>query len=271
MKSPFESNVRGDFAFPSTPNLPSSTPASTNFSMKSILLSILLLCGAASGFAQAFSPTDTLRYRNEVGLDATAFIKNILDFDDASGPAYTPTYYITYRRYIGRGALRAGIGGGFSSGDREEAAEQTGSADNMTEAKYETRQLEARLGYEFYTPLARRWQLYYGADARVARGHSRSEELSVSGVTETERTFESHLSSYGVAPLLGVRFRLTNRISLRTETSFAINRTNQENTARTRYSIPGTLPVNEQAIRSTVEGFSTSFQQPISVFINFDL
>jgi len=239
--------------------------------MKRPVLFVFLLCATTAAFAQAPMDADTLRYRNELGIDATPFIKNILQFSEFGGSSYATIYSITYRRYIKRGALRVGLGGGFSRNESESFQTFTGTAGDTSVDDFRAHQVDARIGYEFYTNLARRWQIYYGADARLSTAENRAVSRFVDGTTETERTQTSSYTYYGVAPVLGVRFRLTPRISLRTEASFSILRSTSESESRVRTTDPSAPPLADQVSLRKSEGFVTSFQQPLALFINFDL
>ncbi len=52
-------------------------------------------------------------YKNELGLDVTGFIKFFTGFNSDNNFDYEPTYYLTYRRLMGKQNFRAGIGGGI--------------------------------------------------------------------------------------------------------------------------------------------------------------
>ena len=244
--------------------------------MKKFFALALLILTATTAFAQGSDDDRPRRkkYKNELGLDATGFVKYFLYFGDNSGPNYSPAYYLTYRRYVGRGALRAAIGGNFSDGDGEASntiiTTPSGQTSQFTESRYS--QLDARLGWEFYTGLGKRWQLYYGADARVSRGTGTAEYRRTSSTGEREeQESETEYSSYGAAPLLGVRFRITSRISLRTEASFGVYRSAQENEGYARYFSAGGVQISEQRMAQESDQTSTSFEQPLSLFITFDL
>ena len=75
-----------------------------------LFLSYLLLTN------DALSQIDsTTQHKNEFGIDVTGTIRFFTKFQNTSDYSYTPTYYLTYRRYFDPGNIRFGFGGDFSN------------------------------------------------------------------------------------------------------------------------------------------------------------
>lgn len=208
--------------------------------------------------------TQTKRYRNEFGIDATGFLKQFLYLNGTQFPEYyTPAYYLTYRHHFGKCNLRAAVGGFFEH--QPLASPFSGDANSYERA---TVLVSARIGWEWTNELSRRWQVFYGADYRQGYTHEKNDAPYWNGGYANGR--ESTNLTYGVAPLLGFRFRITERLSLATEASFGFYMFSNESR---KYYIPVTsqfAPVPDE-ITPKRTGFYTSFAQPLSIFITFDI
>ena len=196
----------------------------------------------------------TAKKLNEFGVDVTAFIRQFT-FGSGSFSDF-PTYYLAYRRIFKPGNIRFGIGGWIHTD--KPFQKPSGDYDFTTES-----QLDFRLGWEWKSDLSKRWQVYYGVDLRPSFAHC---------ILETHRYHDTYIYGtetnsqiYGVAPLLGFRFRCARRLSLTTESSFSVNL----NTTSTRsYSSTS----NSSESDSVYEGsLYTSFAVPLSVIITFDI
>ena len=180
--------------------------------MKRLSLFALLL--ALSSFTIAQTPdTLTLRYKNELGIEGTYFIKQFLNWgsDQFGGYYYAaPTYFLTYKRKLGTCRLRTGIGGSFTT------ATDTGGSNSDTDLETRGYTLDMRAGLERAVPAGRRWVVSYGAD--ILGGYSRSDRrhLNPDSYGADQRTEENR---WGIGPMLGIQFQLTRHLSLTTEAS----------------------------------------------------
>ena len=229
--------------------------------MKKIFLTLTLASLLLSGFAQ-----DSLRTKprnNEFGIDATGFIKQFISLSISEYPQYySPTYYLTYRRHFKPGNIRFAIGGNYSSRDLSPAF-----AGDTNKYRAKSSGLDTRVGWEFYNNLGKRWQVYYGIDFTVSYSYSKNDAPYWNGGYANGS--ESRIQTYGLSPLLGFKFKILKRLSISTEASFIIYMQQTENR---RYYIPvasGYPPIPDQ-VSPLTKNLSTSFTQPVSVFIAFD-
>ena len=175
--------------------------------MKKYVLSVLVFGLCLSLTAQDASSEKFVKH--ELGFDATSLIgrmTGISAFGIWSVP-YEPTYYVYYRAHIGKMRLRASAGGNYLS--------------NNSDVQTETSQFDYKIGAEFSTKISKKFELYYGVDG-------------VSGLNRNYREWEyggEYLVAYdyaldyvGVAPFMGVRFKITDRISLMSELSAIFRR-----------------------------------------------
>lgn len=81
---------------------------------------------------------------------------------------------------------------------------------------------------------------------------------------------ESKAQFYGLAPVLGVRFKITPRISIISETNFtlAFQHSNNIQLILPRYiGVPAPMPTSW----SVANSFSGTYTQPLSLLLTFDL
>lgn len=192
--------------------------------------------------------------RNEVGVDATAFLRQFM-FNTYSSSSYFPTYYFTYRRHFKPGNLRFGFGLNFNTTDGPDIDH----TDNQHEDNFE---LDARIGWEWVSDFHPRWQVFYGLDFRPSLRVNKTTRVDQSG--DAQYSKDEIGEYYGLAPFLGFRFRCTRRFSLTTETSYSMiySQFTSKVTASESSSVP---PKDEKGKR-----FYSRYTQPLSVVATFD-
>lgn len=202
------------------------------------------------------------KHRNELGLDMTPFIKYYLNFSD-NFDYYQPGYMLTYRRYFKKSNIRSAIGGNYLYSEIPSPY----NGDSLTNIFYnKQRSLVFRLGYEFFQDLSKRWQVYYGADLNATCSYQRNDAPYWNG--GYANGYETTTAGYGIAPVLGIRFKMSNRISLITESSFLIQ---YYTSSSYRYYIPVTsaYPPKEDDPKSTNKRIGTTFSYPLSLVLTF--
>lgn len=173
--------------------------------MKNLLLLALLLVSLNS-FAQN---GDAPKVRsNEIGFDITSLIGRTTLFS-AYGyylAEYQPTYYVYYRRNFEKMRLRAAVGGNFAG-------------DNLSQNNRKTFSLDYKIGAEFFSPISKRFELYYGLD--LVSG-SKEDAYEYPYYNEYLYRSEYKTDYLGAAPFLGVKFQITDRMNMRVEMSTVI-------------------------------------------------
>ncbi len=185
--------------------------------MKNLLSTLILFLASDVLYAQhSEANKDTLNHRHEFGFDATGFIKQFFNFNSNQFTSeYQPYYYVTYRLYTKKSSFRAGIS--FNSNTTNRVGE-TNSQKRVTEI---TKNFSYRFGYEFRRTISRRWNAFYGLDFRPSRQYQKYYNFSQNQgyfngtITETQ--------SFGVAPLLGLKYKINPRLCLWTEASAVLN------------------------------------------------
>jgi hypothetical protein len=237
---------------------------------KAILTSSFILIFGIS-FSQVKSiKSDTNKvYHNELGVDVTGFFRRFFPLvqTDYFGQYYyieSPTYYLTYRRLFKYGNIRAGIGGDFS---RRDVKNYFNTSDTKTYISL-THSLSTRLGWEFTNELSKRWQVYYGLDFKYAKQYYNNNGYSFN--SDYIMGYESSAQKYGISPLLGFRFKLTNRLSLTTEACLSVNFENSQS-KRTYTPTSPFYPSKPEETTPRINSISSSFTQPLSVILTFDI
>jgi len=230
--------------------------------MKKLLFSIVFLFIVLTSFGQD-SATTVTPYKDEFGLDITGLIQQFLLINQGEyDEKYAPTYYLTYRRHFKSGNIRAAIGCAFENKDQPAYYE-----DDSNKYKSRSFSFDIRMGWEFISQLSKRWQIFYGLDFRPSYYYLEDDFVYLSGSYATGKEIVNQ--QYGVAPLLGIRFKFSDRLSLTTEASFSVNYSNSW--VRTYYTpIQNTYPTQPDEIVKTKSLFS-SFSQPLSLILTFDL
>jgi hypothetical protein len=171
-------------------------------------LFILMLIVPATLAAQS----ETTTFKNEFGTDIIGLVQEILDFNNPQfNVPYAPIYQITYKRHFEKMSLRVGVGGNIS------ADEVANNAINEI-IKNSRSLLNYRIGVEKPINLSKRWNFYYGIDFKQGISNDRADFNYQNGGWRIGS--DSKSSTFGVSPLFGIEFRITDRIALQTEANF---------------------------------------------------
>jgi hypothetical protein len=176
----------------------------------------LFLC--VNGFvARAQETTSELpTYNNEWGLNVTGFANQFLSFngnDAPSGP-----YLMTYKRINGNKAFRMGFGINVNTVD--------GTTGNSSVPFKQTQfGFDLRLGSEKHHEIYRRWLFTTGLDGLLGYGYSKFNSNNNFNSGEQK----SNVLKIGLGPVLGIHYRINNRISVGTESTVYLNYTFAKN------------------------------------------
>jgi|GEM_PF-2007516 len=179
--------------------------------MKTPLLFAFLFAFSSVGFGQVTSPPDTSKknFNNVIGVDLAALIILV---SNGEGSSYlNQPYMLTYRHFFKSNGIRIGIGGNFDKSASENSDSTTTDSERYL--------VNAGIGYERYVYLSRRWNFYFGADA-IFRFEHRSSYDQWNPTSSRNERWEGF--GFGVSPVLGIQFKVSQRISLATETSYDV-------------------------------------------------
>jgi hypothetical protein len=222
--------------------------------IKNIVLGILL-CLSISSFAQD-DPLFKVR-KSELGIDVTSLIGRTLAISRFGffEQEYQPTYYLIYRQHFSTFRLRALAGGRFDSNNLDN------EADRLMNIDY-------KLGIETITNLGRKWQIFYGLDLAVGHDYRYNEQSWTGQLYE----YKNDVDYFGVAPFLGLKFFISNRMNISVETSLLFRR-NIYHESRTWISTVDPNPTQDplENIDHNYAGFSTEYIAPDFIVFGFKL
>jgi len=195
-------------------------------------------------------------YKNELGINFTNVLGNVLSLNpnNANSP-----YGITYRRHGKKVSFRTSFQFDLSSNE-DFSFNSSGSFENTN---LEEKLLETRIGLEWHLPLTKNFLFSYGLDALfgirdkysniVSFVFNNSGEVSQSFAENSETQY-----SYGGGPMIRMLYKLSDRVSLSTESSLYFIYANVENTFTTN----NVKDSNDKSI------YNLKLSLPQSLFIN---
>lgn len=196
----------------------------------------------------------------EIGLNATAFINQYLDFGSGNGELTSP-YVLTLEKRFGKFGIRAGFG---VDGNRDKEDPPNGEPTAPTLNIHEL-QLNARTGLVLYQPLSPRWDLKYGCDAAFGYDQNKNWTEITNFFGERVVNTNSDLEwSLGLNPFVFAQFHLSDKFSLATELLLDISyRQVVEKTQSSEFP--------EFDVRQQTTGLRYGLNPPIALFFIFRL
>ncbi len=180
--------------------------------MKSIYFIILFLTFSSTAIGQSskLSIQDFYSYKNEIGINFTNVLGNVLSLnpENASSP-----YGLTYRRHLGKISFRSAVNINITNT----------SEDDFSNGLFINRTLniiksDFRVGLEKHLVLHKKVLFSYGIDILGSIGNEKSEiqDFNLGGTT-----FVSNENTYGggLGPVLRLEYKISDRIFISSESS----------------------------------------------------
>ena len=185
--------------------------------MKRIYLLFTFCILATSFYAQDYN------YNRQIGFDATGFLSQFL----LGGSSINQSpYYFTYRKFGDTQNTRIGFGADL---DIQFSNERSSNS------------IDYRVGKEKFSDFGKHWRAFYGTDFKAGLDMI----LNVNATNAVNIRI-------GVAPVAGLQFRLNERISFSTETTYNI-------------WLVSVFRGDESNV-----SLSTEYLPPLSVFVQYD-
>ncbi len=206
-----------------------------------------------------------LYFQNQIGINATNFIKQFLSLNSASLGAPS-SYDFNYKLLVGwnsKSTLLAGLrtGVGYTTSSKNSNNITDGTSRNSDNNSFAW-----RIGAELQQKISKSWLVYYGVDFVRTVSENNTQSVINNGSTfnpnlvTTTSTDNSKIIGWG--PVIGVQFRVTKRICLATEASFYLTQTTGGQ--KTTSSNP-----NNNVSETTISDKNTSIVTP--TFVNFNI
>ncbi len=229
---------------------------------KCFLVAVLSICGLSLSFAQAHNEVDNKTYENFIGVQINALVKQLFTTSNAaSGNPYLLVY--SFNKINTGWGMR--FGAGYAHNDNYN---NTGS----TETGNKTDNLQFRVGPERAYKLSKKWSAGAGADVVFSYTNSNAS----TNVYSTDTSYSSTKTltvSYGLGAMGWLRYHVTERITVGTETSFYYAMGKKDQTvAYTHYVIDPTSPTGYSPITSTTKDSRNvsqgNFSSPVAFFLS---
>ncbi|HYG14532.1 MAG TPA: outer membrane beta-barrel protein [Bacteroidia bacterium] len=180
--------------------------------MKKTWLATLIILSAITAFGQDTEEEETPR--NQLGINATLFIKQFLTLSNTTQPLNNP-FLITYKHNLANNVwLRAGVGATYDeSKNNPNDGSPMSTSNNMT--------TNLRAGVEWQHGITKRWLFYNGVDAGYNYNLSRIKTSTVGGFPPVPVEISTETEEFGFfgGPVLGIEFKINDKISFNAETT----------------------------------------------------
>ena len=143
----------------------------------------------------------------ELGLNTTFLLFRLLNFNGSAEVPTTETYFATFKRIKGKNAFRSALGFDFVI-----------NPDFFFSSNTRAIFFKTRIGYERQIPLLKRFQINTGVDLFTQINTNKSRTFTFSGNLIIQNRVTSDI---GLSSFLAFEFKLTDRLSLFTETELA--------------------------------------------------
>lgn len=170
--------------------------------MKKITFCLVLFLGfSLLGLGQEnTTQTNKKKTHHQIGANIGGLVKGLLGKENNSNLILGANDVFTFKTGKNNVSFRAGLGFNFEKQNDANGGEGT------KQSSY-----SVRIGFEKLTKITNRWQYYAGVDLKYAKTNFESDNDFFLGPNK--------FHSYAIAPLLGVQFRLTEKLVLQTEAS----------------------------------------------------
>jgi len=163
-------------------------------------------------------------YNRQLGVDASKFLSQFLSFGDSNNNL--SPYFILLKKYKGDKNIRYGLGGNLNL--------------RLSDAR-SLAQIDFKIGSERFIDFGKHWRGLYGLDTKYG----------INAIFSNNGNNAIGLRM-GIAPFLGIQFRINERLSIATETAYNL-------------WIVGEFQEDVTDFR-----INTVFEPPLSILFQFD-
>ncbi len=196
---------------------------------------------------------------HEVGVNATFFVKEFLSLNE-DDPDFEP-YSLYYKLLNNNAEMAFRFGLGLSIDNSTE--KQNSGNQNEPERKDKASSFNLRLGAEKQFPIGKKWLAYLGGDFVYQQ---QSSERNIVDPFFSSTTTEFDQSLLGGGPVIGVQFKINERIRLSTETSLYYLSGTETSTIRFEEDFPTIEPIEDIETETDMENLLINL--PSSVYFS---
>ena len=171
-----------------------------------------MISGSLSGLTQKenYSIADFYRFKNEIGINVTNVIGNVLSLNPNNASSL---YGLTYRRHSGKWSFRSAFNINYSNLEDEDF----GSGSVFTR-KLNITETNTRIGFEKHMVLSKRMMFSFGLDALLGINTENSEIIDFNFGGNTFASQQNTIG-YGLGPVLRFEYKISDRLFISTESS----------------------------------------------------
>ena len=227
--------------------------------MKKIFFIVCLAIAVSLG---SYAQDTTKFHKNEFGLDLTPLLRyNFIATNQNTNIVYQPKYQVSYRRITKKGNLKVNLGG-----YTQQSEEPSLQADTIV-LKRNKIFIKSRIGWEWVSPVSKRFELLYGPGI-ICFYNTSNWESGISG----DYVFgnQAKILTLGLSLDASIRFKINSRMSLFTFTSLDLISTNSKQKIFYR-PINNSIPNKPTEKQPDSFEHRASFNLPISLYFTFTL
>jgi len=190
---------------------------------KSLLAALLFTAPAMHAFAQQSTDSGIkpAKYEHHIGVQMNELIRQVFNFNNSSSTNNNPYLLMYSVNSVKTGwGLRLGLGYTYKSFTDD---------DGITRKESNLNDLRLRLGVEKAFRLSAKWTAGAGVDGVFATDDDKTTSVIRSFDSSTTVT-KTNISSYGGGAMAWLRYNITPRVLIGTETSFYYSTGNQKQT-----------------------------------------
>ena len=227
--------------------------------MKNVMVLIVLIFIGNTLYAQDRNKQFSEGYEKQIGLNVTNFFLRFVSFNQ--GLQNTPGILLLYKKGTDGKKWRYGLGGGIRLNKNKN--DNSNSNQDQISGNID---IAYNFGREYYKTISKRWLVHFGWETLYRGDFSKSNNISfnINGKV-TQNNFSLNLGT-GAQAIGGIQFRLNDRLSLLTETSYGVFFSYIRMKSTTEFEDQ----INNQN-ENRIERYSlyTFFYAPTSIILNY--
>ena len=235
--------------------------------MKNVMILIVLIFIGTALCAQDGNEQLSDGYEKQIGLNATNFFLRFVSFNQGLDGA--PSILLVYKKGTGSKKTRYGFGGRINLENRESDNSNNNienGQDLINDQINDQINLSFNYGKEYYKMISKKWLILFGWETLYRGGFSKSKNSSFNANGKITNENTAFNLGIGAQVIGGIQFRINDRISLLTETSYGIFLSH--NYSESISHIEDQVDNQNKSINKRY-GVSTFYNAPLAIILNY--